>query len=614
MRFKIIGALALLQASFGVSAQHAQHGHAHNDYQHNIPFSQAYRLGFGSIEADVFLKKDTLFVSHDTTHFTTDLLLDVYLQALNKAVIKNHGFAYADTSKRLQLLIDLKTPASATLPAVANAIAKYPALMVSPTLKFVITGNQPSADSFWAYPNYLYFDGNLNNPTHVQNPEKIALFSADFSKFSHWNGKGLIPADERIKMEAAIRQAHALHKPFRFWGCPDNINTWYTFTKMGVDFINTDRIELYGQFEKNLPASTSISNTTYKLYQPTYKTDGDNTLVTNVILLIGDGTGLAEWYAGYTGNKGQLNVFNMRSLGLSKTSSADSYITDSGGGASAMATGEKTNNRYISVDTLARPIESLTEAVKRNGIRVGLITTGDVTDATPAAFYSHVKERGESDSIAAQLLGNNVDILIGDGKPHFNARKDGRNLLKELAADHFTVIKGIKDLDTVRNSKLLLLDTQASVHADKGRGDFLSKSLVFTMNTLRKNKAGFFIMAEGAQVDHGGHENQLDWLVQEVKDLDQAIGEAMRFADANAGTLVIVTADHETGGLSLLSGDIKSGYVSGQFSSDDHSGICVPVFAYGSQSRIFCGVYENTEIFKRIISLLGTKQTRSNKK
>ena len=111
-------------------------------------------------------------------------------------------------------------------------------------------------------------------------------------------------------------------------------------------------------------------------------------------------------------------------------------------------------------------------------------------------------------------------------------------------------------------------------------------------------------MLEGAQVDYGGHANKLPYIVTEVMDFDQVIGKAMQFADSNGETLVIVTADHETGGLTLMDGDYKKGYVSGQFSSNDHTAIPVPVFAYGPQSQLFGGVYENTEIFFKILKAL----------
>jgi len=135
----------------------------------------------------------------------------------------------------------------------------------------------------------------------------------------------------------------------------------------------------------------------------------------------------------------------------------------------------------------------------------------------------------------------------------------------------------------------MLVTNSLRVRVGQGRGDFLQKSLQKTISTLADNRAGFFVMAEGAQIDYGGHANDMRYVVQEMLDFDRAIGEALRFADANGETLVLVMADHETGGLSLLDGDLKRGYVDGHFSTNDHSGVMVPMFAYGPHSLDFRG-------------------------
>jgi alkaline phosphatase len=166
----------------------------------------------------------------------------------------------------------------------------------------------------------------------------------------------------------------------------------------------------------------------------------------------------------------------------------------------------------------------------------------------------------------------------------------------------------ITALDSIHSRKWLLLDDSAVAPVLKGRGDFLTRSLQKTIHTLQDNRNGFFIMAEGAQIDWGGHAQNLPYSVTEMMDFDKAVGAAMEFADANVETLVIVTADHETGGLSLLSGNIGKGYVSGHFSTDDHTGVMVPVFAYGPHSLDFRGVYENTALFEKIMKILSARK------
>lgn len=574
--------------------------HAHNDYQHNIPFIQAYRLGLGSIEADVILRNDTLYVAHDKVDIETIPLFfeQHYIEPLNKAVA-------TQPNRELVLLIDLKTEAIVTLDKVIQIISKYPALTQNAAIKFVITGNQPNAKDFNKYPRWILFDGNINNPDHIAQPDRIGIYSASFRNYTKWNGKGHISEGEYEVVQAVIDKVHNLNKKIRFWANPDNINTWYAFMKMGVDYINTDRIEELAIFMKRLPQTTSKPANQYELYQPTYKSDGASKPVKNIILLIGDGTGLAQWYSGFTGNKGRLNLFNMKHIGFSLTPSADSYITESAAGASAIATGNKTNNNFVSVLPDSSVVPSIPEILIKKNIRTAIISTGDITDATPAAFYAHVPNRNYSEKIAAHFLQSDADILMGGGRGNFNKRADGKDLLKDIQQKGYTVLDDYNNLDTVKNSKVVVLDDKAGQRSYRGRSNFLQKALAHSTNTLKKNKAGFFIMAEGAQIDWAAHNNQMEWMVQEVQDLDKAVGDMMRYVDENKETLLIVTADHETGGLTLLNGNLKTGDVSGHYSSDDHTALCVPVFAYGPQANLFTGVYHNTEIFNKILKLLG---------
>jgi alkaline phosphatase len=142
----------------------------------------------------------------------------------------------------------------------------------------------------------------------------------------------------------------------------------------------------------------------------------------------------------------------------------------------------------------------------------------------------------------------------------------------------------------------------------QGRGDFLERSLKRSLALFSQERNPFFIMLEGAQIDWGGHNNDLEYVVREELDFDKVVGQALKFADENRETLVIVTADHETGGLSLLDGNLKTGFVYGKFSSNDHTAVMVPVFSYGPGSALFTGVYSNTEIFEKIIQLTSLKK------
>lgn len=572
--------------------------HSHNDYLQKFPFWQAYNEGFGSIEADIFLKEGSLMVAHTAGEIDKERTLEaLYLKPLQKVIDKNNGRVYADSSRSLQLLIDLKTEAVPTLKALLDELARYPSVTASKTLHIVITGNRPPVEHYKQYPLWLLFDGDLATSYNPETLQKVALFSDNFARYSKWNGKGRLPEAEKVKLEAAIARAHAQQKKIRFWNAPDIVNSWYAYLDMGVDYINTDHIEPLSQFLATLPNRYYVADATHVAYKPAYRNDGLDKPVKNLIILIGDGTGLAQWYAGYTANNQSLNVFNMMQIGLSKTSSYDNYITDSAPGATAISSGYKGNNRSVGVDHtgVARP--SLTELVARQGWKTGIITSGDMRDATPAAFYGHRAERSDFPGMLNDLVNAPVDILAGAGAIQKDPAYTG-------LAKKFAISTSISGTDWLQARPLIIADSLAALRTSKGRNNWSLQVFEKSLQRLSKNKNGFLLMLEGAQIDHGGHANVLPDVVTELKDFDQVVGAAMRFADSNGETLVIVTGDHETGGLTLTAGDYSRNFISGQFSTGDHTAIPVPVFAYGPQSQLFRGVYENTAIFHKMLRAL----------
>ena len=226
--------------------------HAHNDYDHNIPFTEAYKLGIGSIEADVLLINGTLFVAHSSKEIRRNVLFEEnYLQQLAAGINRNKGYAYADTGRVLQLLIDIKTDSIKTLDAVIRSIRKFPVLLQSRSVRFVITGNQPAPEHFTNYPSFLLFDGKIRDEDHISQLSRIGLFSANFANYSKWKGEGQIPAEDLVNIRRDIEKAHYLHRAFRFWGVPDNEVTWKLMMALGVDYLNTDHIQDLARFLHN---------------------------------------------------------------------------------------------------------------------------------------------------------------------------------------------------------------------------------------------------------------------------------------------------------------------------------------------------------------------------
>jgi alkaline phosphatase len=326
----------------------------------------------------------------------------------------------------------------------------------------------------------------------------------------------------------------------------------------------------------------------------------------NIILMIGDGMGVTQVYSGYTANKGQLNLFSCNSIGFSKTYSASDYITDSGAGATAISTGHKTYNGAIGVDKDTMIAKTILEYAEDRGLATGLVSTSAITHATPAAFIAHQAHRDNYEAIALDFLKTDINVFIGGGINHFAARKDKRDLLKELRLKGYQVVFSMDSIKKISHGKLAgLTAREHNPSMTEGRGDMLPNSTQTALNILSENKKGFFLMVEGSQIDWGGHANNANYVEKEMIDFDNAIGKALEFARKDGHTLVIVTADHETGGMSLVGGDIAQGTVIAKFNTTDHTGVMVPVFAFGPGAELFQGVQENTDLFNKMMKLFG---------
>lgn len=328
----------------------------------------------------------------------------------------------------------------------------------------------------------------------------------------------------------------------------------------------------------------------------------------NIILMIGDGMGLAQVYSAMTANGGHLFLENFKNIGFSKTYSSDNYITDSAAGGTALSSGIKTYNGAIGVDPDKKSVSSIRELAERTGIKTGLVSTSAITHATPASFISHVDSRGNYEDIAADFLKTNIDVFIGGGIKNFEARKDGRNLCQELKDKSYQVLYNIEDIQKVKSGKLAGFTAQEHDAPMPERGEILVPATQTAINILSQNKKGFFLMVEGSEIDFLAHKNNTTGTVLETLDFDRAIGTALKFAAANGETLIIVTADHETGGMTINGGDYKTGKVTAKYTTSGHSGIAVPIYAFGPGAEQFTGFMENTDIAKKMIKLLNLNQ------
>ncbi|MGM0375264.1 MAG: alkaline phosphatase [Bacteroidota bacterium] len=325
----------------------------------------------------------------------------------------------------------------------------------------------------------------------------------------------------------------------------------------------------------------------------------------NIILMIADGMGATQLTAGYTANGGNLYMSNMPFSGFVTTQSADDYITDSAAAGTAFSTGERTYGGAIAVDVNKKPLTTILEIAEENGKATGLVSSSAITHATPAAFIAHNESRDNYEEIAADFLDTEIDIFIGGGKSFFESREDNRDLLEELGQ------KGYRIFDTINEASGTDEGPMAILTADKHnprwpeRGEIIPEGTNKAIDVLKQNEEGFFLMVEGSQIDWGGHENNTTYIVQELLDFDRAVGNALEAAIQDEETLVIVTSDHETGGMSIKNGDFEKGQVSAKYTTGGHTGVMVPVFAFGPGAEHFTGVMKNTDIFYKMHELFG---------
>ncbi|MBR2400312.1 MAG: alkaline phosphatase [Tidjanibacter sp.] len=337
--------------------------------------------------------------------------------------------------------------------------------------------------------------------------------------------------------------------------------------------------------------------------------------VTNIIYMVGDGMGVAHISAAQIAKDYKpLNMERADYVGLCKTNSANSRVTDSAAAGTALATGHKTNNGMIGMtpDSVAHP--SIRERAELAGMPTGIVVTYPVTNATPATFVGHVPNRHWEDDIATYYISNEVDVIIGGGSKRFDQRGDGRNLLDTLSARGYVVAKELAEIEAVESGKVVVLPTEDSTPSYlHGRGDFLpnatAKALEILTNNAQKSDSGFFLMVEGSQIDGKAHGHDLEGMLAEIYDFDAAVNVAFDYADEHPGTLVVVTADHETGGLTIVNGnrkfDIHDLEVDFAWTTGGHTGGMVPIFAYGTGAENFSGVLDNTDLPKIMCRLLG---------
>jgi alkaline phosphatase len=328
----------------------------------------------------------------------------------------------------------------------------------------------------------------------------------------------------------------------------------------------------------------------------------ENAVPKNIILFIGDGMGLSQVTAARIA-KGTLEMERCPVAGFVTTWSDGALVTDSAAAATAMSTGVKTSNGALGVTPDGQPLKNVVEYAEENGKSTGVAVACALTHATPAGFIVHVPSRKLDVEIAEQIAASGVDVLFGGGRDHFTS--PGKPCLPELQKKMPVVFTAeeFRQLGTPEQAAALLYPGQPPYAAQR---DVSLKELTQkAIQILSQDPDGFFLMVEGSQIDWAAHQNDGTNVVSEVVDFDEAVGAGLDFAEQNGETLVIITADHETGGFAVLGGSlkdqtvIKTGFVHG-----GHTASMVPLLAFGPGSETFRGIRDNTDIGKTMIRFI----------
>ncbi len=329
----------------------------------------------------------------------------------------------------------------------------------------------------------------------------------------------------------------------------------------------------------------------------------------SVVLFISDGTGVSHLTAlRYAGEDFQFPRFPV--MGLFTTHALDRLVTDSAAGATAFATGEKTNNGMISMRPDGTALRTVLELAEEQGRATGLVATSQITHATPACFGAHVKARKMEMEIARQLSAQEIEVLFGGGQKFFLTNDEAGNLVEQMQQDGYRYVDTREALTSLGSENT---ERAIGLFAESGMQPAIAGRLPLALMTrkaveiLERDPDGFFLMVEASQVDWEGHDNDTDGIVAEMQDMNQAVRWLLNYQVQHPDVLVVWVSDHETGGFAVEGGDVAGDEITGDFTSTHHTAQMVPAFAIGPGADHFAGIYDNTDVGKRLFEVFRLK-------
>ena len=330
----------------------------------------------------------------------------------------------------------------------------------------------------------------------------------------------------------------------------------------------------------------------------------------NVIYMIGDGMALPQVFATMLATGEDLAFCQFPYTGIVDTRSKSNTITDSAAGGTALACDQKTKNGMVGMDADTVAMPSVLDVLAEHGKSTGIVVTCYAGHATPADFFAKVPKRSMYEDIAIQMAeSDKLNVMIGGGRKHFDQRKDSLNLIERMEKElGWKVYDTLADIDTAC-MKYAVLANRSHMPVYSERGDFLPEGVKTALKTLEKDEDGFFLMVEGSQIDFACHGQDSAWMVDETVDFSNAVQIALDYAKADGNTLVVVTADHETGGLTMIDPQGKYTNIAFNYSTRSHTCLPVMIYAYGPGAEQFTGWMQNNEVKAKILKACGIEET-----
>lgn len=345
--------------------------------------------------------------------------------------------------------------------------------------------------------------------------------------------------------------------------------------------------------------------TAVQTYEPVSVEMPKGKKVKNIIFMIGDGMGLEQLSTAWIVNNRHMNITdNFPYVGLQWTYSASKLVTDSAAAGTALFTGSKTNNGMLAMSPDGQPLETLPEYARSKGWKTGMSVVCRICDATPAAYAAHHANRDSLYSITSQMVDCGLDFISGGGLKWWENRPDGRDLTAEVEAKGYTFVKDLESLKAVEEGPVIALTAYTELPPALDRGTEHQEAVLKALELLDDNKKGFFLMVEGSCIDDWCHANKVGFAVEEILDFDRTVGAVLEWAAKDGETLVIVTADHSTGAMTLLGGNVEGQSVAVNYANTGHNGVALPVYAWGPGAEKFVGIYENAELSQMIKEII----------